>query len=152
MIPAKVINLECSDKKTMLNLTKAIYSQFSGSALSTAIGGRLFKGQAPEGADYPYIVYQVVTNTPDHDFSNDYENTIVQFSIFSITSSTVEIENCYTDLKALYDEQDFSITGSDLVWMRRSNANFVVEDHVTPTGTQRVWVYHVDFSILTSLN
>ena len=136
----------------MLNLTTAIYGRLSGSALAARIGNRMFKGQAPEGTDYPYVVYQVVTNVPDHDFSNDYENTIVQFSIFSSASGTTEVENCYTDLKTLYDEQDFSVTGSDLVWMRRSNANFIVEDHTTSTGTQRVWAWHIEFQVLTSLN
>lgn len=136
----------------MLNLTTALYGRLSGSALADHIGNRMFKGQAPDGAVYPYIVYFVVTNTPDHTFSEDFENTIIQFSLFSSESGTTEIENMYADLKTLYDEKTFSITGSTLVWMRRSNANFIVEDHVTTAGTQRVWAYHVEFEVLTSLN
>ncbi len=136
----------------MLNLTTAIYGRLAGSALSAHISNRLYKGQAPAGAEYPYAVFMVVTDTPDHTFSEDFENVIVQFSLFSITSGTTEIENCYTDLKTLYDEKPFTVTGSTLVWMRRGTTVFQVEDHTTPTGTQRVWAYHCDFEILTSLD
>ena len=136
----------------MLNLTTAIYGRLAGSALSARIADRLYKGQAPAGATYPYAVFLVVTDTPDHDFSNDFEDVIVQFSLFSITSGTTEIENMFTDLKTLYDEVPFSVTGSTLIWMRRGTTVFQVEDHITPTGTQRVWAYHVDFEVLTSLD
>jgi len=136
----------------MKNLTTAIYGQLAGSAFATDIGSRLYKGQAPEGATYPYCVFLVVTDTPDHDFSNDFEDVIVQFSLFSITSGTTEIEGMFTDLKTLYDEKSFSIIGSTLIWMRRGTTVFQVEDHITPTGTQRVWAYHCDFEILTSLD
>ena len=136
----------------MKNLTTAIYGRLSGSALAARINSRMFKGQALEGTDYPYIVYMVVTDTPDHTFTEDFEDVLVQFSLFSITSGTTEVENMYTDLKTLYDEKSFNVTGSTLVWMRRSNANFIVEDHTTPTGTQKVWAWHVDFEVLTSLD
>ena len=136
----------------MLNLSKAIWGELSGSALSAHIANRMYKGQAPEGTDYPYAVYLIVTDTPEHTFTEDYENVIVQFSLFSTSSGTTEVENMYTDLKTLYDEKSFSITGSTLIWMRRTNAAFIVEDHTTPSGTQRVWAYHVDFEVLTSLD
>jgi len=136
----------------MLNLTKAIWGQLSGSALSAHISNRLFKGEAPEGTEYPYAVYKVVTDTPDHTFTEDYENVIVQFSLFSVLSSTTELENMFTDLITLYDEKSFAVIGSTLVWMRRSTASFQPEEHTTSSGTHRVWAYHVDFEVLTSLD
>ena len=136
----------------MLNLSKAIWGELSGSALSAHIASRLYKGQAPEGTDYPYAVYLIVTATPEHTFTEDYENVIVQFSLFSTASGTTEIENCYTDLKTLYDEKSFSITGSILIFMRRTKAGFIADDYTTPSGTQRVWHYAVDIEVLTSLD
>lgn len=133
----------------MLNLTTAIYSKLSGSSLETAIGGRMFKGRASEGADYPFIVFFVVTNRPEKTFSENYEDVIIQFSLFSSTSGTTEIENMYTHLKALYDECVLSITGATLIWMKRDNAVFLVEDHTTPSGTAQVYAYHIDYSITT---
>ncbi len=112
----------------------------------------MYKSQAPENTEFPYAVYRVVTNTPERTFSEDYENTTIQFSLFSIASGTTEIEGMFTNLKTLYDEQSFSITGSTLIWMRRATTVFNVEDHITPNGTQRVWAYHVDFEIMTSLD
>jgi len=135
------------------NLTTAIWSKLSGSALSGHISNRLFKGQAPDGAEYPYAVYFVVTNTPERTFSEDFRNPTVQFSLFSSTSGSTEVENMETDLEALYDEQPMTITGATLVWMRLVNSTGAnKEDHITPSGTQSVWVIHADFEILMSLD
>jgi len=131
------------------NLTTAIYGQLAGSAFATDINSRMFKGQAPEGTTYPYAVYMVVTDVPDHTFSEDFEDVIVQFSLFSSASGTEQIEDMYADLLTLYDENDFSIEEEDLIWMRESNTAFLVEDHTTPTGTQRIWAYHVSFDVKT---
>lgn len=136
----------------MKNLTTAIYSKASGSSFMTALGSRLYKGRAPQGTTYPFAVFFVVSNTPQKTFSEDYENVIVQFSLFSSVSGTTEIENLYTYLKVLYDECSLTITGATLVWMKRNNAVFLVEDHTTPTGTAQVFAYHVDYSILESLD
>ena len=99
----------------------------------------------------------VVSNTPDYTFSEDYENVIIQFSLFSSTSGTTEIENMYMHLKALYDECALTITGATLIWMKRDHAAFLAEDHTIPSGspqagTARVWAYHVSFEIKTSLD
>lgn len=48
----------------MINLTTAIYSKFSGSALSTDVGGRMFKLEAPQDTEMPYVVFFVVSNVP----------------------------------------------------------------------------------------
>ena len=133
----------------MKNLTAALYLKKAGSDFSSDIGGRLYKGQARAGATYPYAVVMVVTNVPDKTFTEDYEDVTVQFSLFSSASGTTEVENMYTHLKALYDECSLTITGSTLIWMQRSNAAFIVEDHTTVSGTQRVWAWHVDYDIKT---
>lgn len=136
----------------MKNLTTAIFGKFSGSLLETDIGGRLFKGRAPDGAAYPYAVFLLVSDVPEKTFSEDFENVLVQFSLFSSASSSGEVEDMFTHLKTLYDEQPMTITGSTLVWMKRVNATLTVEDHTTPDGTVEVWAYHVDYEIKTSLN
>ena len=136
----------------MKALTTAIYALFSTSTLASLIGGRLYKGQAPEGAEFPYATYGVISIVPERTFCEHYENVMVQFDLFSITSSSSEVEDLYSALDALYDECSLSITGSTLVWMRRVNAILMIEDNTTPAGTQKVWAYHVDFEVFTSLN
>ena len=135
----------------MKNLTTAIFSKLAGSLLYTDIGGRLFKGRAPEGTVYPYAVFFLVSDMPDKTFTEDYEDCIIQFSLFSEASSSGEIEDMFTHLKTLYDEKPMTIKGSTLVWMKRQNASLMMEEHTTPNGTVDVWHYAVDFNVLLSL-
>ena len=136
----------------MLNLTTAIYGKIAGSAFSTAIGGRLRKGQAEDGIEFPYSVYFVVSGSPDNAFQMHYEDVTVQFSLFSSASGSTEIEGMFTNLKALYDDCILSPTSETVIYMKRVNytgAN--KEDHITPTGTQSVWAYHVDYNIFVKV-
>ena len=135
----------------MKELSQAIYSKLSGSALAAHIGNRLFKGRAPESAEYPYIVYMIVSNAPNKTFNTSYEETLFQFSLFSATSGSTEVEDMYEDLIALYDECSMTITNQTLIWMRRENATLMIEDHTTPAGTVQVWHYAVDYAIDTKV-
>ena len=132
-------------------LSQAIFGKLSGSALSAHIGTRLYKGRAPENAEYPYIVYMIVANRPDKTFNTNYEETLLQFSLFSAASGSTEVEDMYEDLIALYDECSMTITSQTLIWMRRENATLIVEDHTTPAGTVQVWHYAVDYLIDTKV-
>ena len=134
----------------MLNLSTAIYGKLSGSALADHIGTRLYKGRAPENATYPYIVFMIVSNVPEKTFSENFEITTIQFSIFSSTSGSTEAENIYTDLKTLYDECAMTVTSSTwFYWMKRLNATLMVEDHTVKAGTIQIWHYAVDYEIMT---
>ena len=138
----------------MKELTKAIFSKLSGSSLETAISGRLFKGRAPQGTDYPYIVFFVVSDIPQSTYTENFEDVIIQFSLFSSASSSSEIEDLFIYLKALYDECAMTIASSTLIWMKRENATLMVEDHtVPPPGSMiQVWHYAVDYMVKTQLS
>lgn len=133
----------------MKALSTAIYGKLSGSLLDTDIGGRLYKGAAPDGAEFPYAVYGLVSDIPDVAFSLHGEEARFQFDLFSSASSSGEVEDMYTHLKALYDDCALTITNQTHIWMRRELAFLSVEDYTTPAGTQKVWAYHVDYLILT---
>jgi hypothetical protein len=133
-------------------LTTALFAKCTvGSALHTSIGGRLYKGRGPDGATYPYAVYLLVSDVPDPTFAEQLEEVLVQFSLFSKASSSGEVEDCFTNLKALYDDCSLTISGETLLWMRRRNATLMVEDHTTPDGTVAVWHYAVEYSIMTQV-
>ena len=136
----------------MLNLKKAIYSKLTGSLLTADIGGRFYDTQAPEGAEYPYVVYMIVSDVPDKTFTEDFEDVVIQFSLFSSASGSTEVEKMFTDLKTLYDECSMTITGSTLLRMKRTIATLMVEDHTTPSGTVEVWHYAVDYEVLLETN
>ena len=116
------------------------------------IGGRLYEGQATEGAEYPYAVMMLIADTPEKTFTEDFENVLIQFSLFSTAFSATEVHDMFTHLKTLFDECALTITGSTLVWMKRVNATLMVDEITTLPGTQKVWHYAVDFEIKTSLS
>ena len=134
----------------MLNLTTAIYGKLSGSALEAHIGNRMFKGRAPEGTEFPYIVYEVVADVPIKTFTEEFEDITIQFSLFSSKFGTTEVENMFTDLKALYDE--CAMTVADTIWfhwMKRQNASLAADIVTAPSGAISIWHYIVDYDILT---
>lgn len=136
----------------MKALTTAIYNKKSGSSLDSLLGGRFFKGRSPGGAQYPYLVFMMVSNTPEDTFTEKIENALIQFSIFSSASGTTEIEDIYSALCTLYDDCSLSITGEQLLSMRRISSALIPEDHSTPSGTQAVWHYAVDYDVLIKRN
>ena len=136
----------------MLNLLTSIYGKFSGSALSTSLGGRIYLDQAPDGCEYPYCVYFVVSGVPSRTFTEHYTETLIQFSLFSASSSATEITGMYADLKSLFDECSMTITGSTLVSMKEQNLTTMMEQITVADGTQNVRHWAVDFEVITSLS
>ena len=120
--------------------------------LDTDIGGRLFKGKAPEGTIYPYVVFFLVSDIPANTFTESLEDIMIQFSLFSSLPSSGEIEDMFTHLKTLYDNCSLNITGSALLYMVRQNAMLMTEEHITLSGTMDVLHYAVDFSLMTTVN
>lgn len=135
----------------MKDLTTAIYSKATGSSFLNAVSSRFYKGRAPEGADYPYAVYMLVSGYPDDVFNGDYENVLFQFSLFSTASGSTEIEDIFTYLTDLYDDCDLTISNETLIYMRRENYSMFMDEHTTPKGTIQVWAYHIDYRILVEV-
>lgn len=119
------------------------------SALSSDVGGRVFLDQAPEGCEFPYIVFFVVSDAPENAFAKDGERILVQFSLFSASLGAAEITYMYADLKALFDDCAMTITSNTLVWCRRMNLTTMVEDITTANGMQAVKHWAVDYEITT---
>jgi len=131
----------------MKNLTKALYTKATGSAFLTSVGGRFYENEAPEGAEFPYCCYLVVSDVKDWQFTERFRDILLQISIFSTASSSGEIKDIYTALLSLYDETTFSITGNRLLWFWRDNLTTMRDEVTTPAGTLGVWHYAVDFSV-----
>jgi hypothetical protein len=129
----------------MDELIKAIITKFSGSTISSDVNGRVFLDRAPDGCEFPYIVFFVVSSVPDWQFSERFEDTLIQFSLFSSSESAVEITTMLKDLKSLFDDCSLTITGDTLIWFRRQNITTMVEEITTATGTQTIKHYAVDY-------
>ena len=135
----------------MNNILTAVYGQFSGSSLSSDVGGRMYLDAAPDGTQFPYIVYFIISAYPDNTFSEHFTDSLIQFSLFSASPGATEITTMYKDLISLYDDKTFSITANTLVWMREDNVATMVEDTVVRDASVRVKHWAVDFELKTSL-
>jgi len=122
----------------------------SGSALSTDVGGRIFMDQAPEGCEFPYVVVLIVSSVSEQTFTDQMEDSYLQFSLFSASDGMTEITTMYADLKTLLDDCTFAITSNTLIWFKRQNLVTMMEDITTPSGTATVRHWAVDYSILTA--
>ena len=136
----------------MNNILTAIYGKFTGSALLSDVGGRIYLDRAPDNCEFPYVVYSIVSAVPEKTFTEHYTNTLIQFSLFSSSSGATEITTMYNDLKTLFDECSLTITSNTLVWCKEQNLTTMTDDITTPTGTQTVKAWHIDFEVLTSLS
>lgn len=131
----------------MINLLTALSTKLVDSNLYNTCSGRIYLDQA-DSPDYPRVVYSIVSAVPNRTFSETYKDVLVQFSLFSMRSSGMTVmTTMYSDLISLLDEQSLDISGDTLVLMKEENLVTTTETVTTPTGSQGVIVWHVDFSI-----
>jgi hypothetical protein len=139
----------------MIDLLEGIMDHFSGSDLAELVGDRLFEGEAPPGAEFPYMTFFIVGASPDKTFSEEFIDTMIQFDIFSAATGVTEIGDIYKELKALFDEQEFTIAGSALIWMKLVNLATFREEITTgnqppaTAGQTSVRQWSIDFEIKT---
>jgi len=134
----------------MNNLLASIMTKVSGSALSTDVGGRIYLDEAPDGCEMPYCVFFIISDVPDNTFTENIEDILIQFSLFSASQGATEITTMYTDLKALFDDCYLTITSNNHIYMMRQNLTTMVEDITTVNGERRVKHWAVDYGILLS--
>jgi hypothetical protein len=137
------------------NLLTAIYNKTLNTNLSSYVGGRIYLDRAIAGAQFPYVVYFIVSGVPDKTFTEDYEEILIQFSLFSTLRSATEITTMYKHLTDLFDECELTIppTGQKtdtLVWMKRENLTAMIEDVTVNNAMESVRHWAVEYEILTS--
>lgn len=135
-------NLSEAIKGVFIALTAGVHNDFYND-----VQGQLFKGRAPPGTQYPYAVFALITVVPFRTFSERFENSLIQFSLFSSTSSSSEVEDMFTHLKTLFDDAEFDIAQNVLVWCRYESATLIPDIYTTTEGTIDIWHYAVDFEV-----
>lgn len=131
----------------MDELFKAIISKLSGSALSADVSGRIYLDMVPEKPTFPYVVFFVVSSAPDDTFQEQMDDVLIQFSLFSESTSPAEIADMFEDCRTLFDNCTLSITGSTFVRMGRGRLTTMVEAMETSAGVQRVKHWAVEYDI-----
>jgi hypothetical protein len=85
-----------------------------------------------------------VSNDYDHQFSEDYEDFLIQFNIFADDSSASNIGTYFENLKTLYDWARPDVTNYTVIRMQREFAQLAKDDDV--------WQYTVQYRVLLEKN
>lgn len=125
----------------MTDLFIAIMNRYVEEAitLSDSLTG-LYNTEAPQDAVFPYGVFSLISDVPDWTFSENFENCLLQFNLFSSKSSPVEICALFTLLKTAFDFLELTIANYKTVSMIRENA--------IPTRVENIWQYNVTYRVL----
>ena len=131
----------------MNSLFTAIWDQFSattGSGFYNDVSGRMYLNKAPQGGTFPYCVYFSASDLDDVDFSDEREEFLIQFNIFSQNNSSTEAGNLLDSLKTMFDTCNLNVTGwNHLKFWRES---------VTPNNdfsqVPPIQGYSVDYDVL----
>ena len=100
-------------------LFTGLYNKYlSNASLKAAITGMYFT-EAIQTAILPYIVYFEISNVPDWTYTEDMENFLIQFSIYSSDSSSVDILSIFEKLKTCYDWKILTVAGWNSIYMKR---------------------------------
>ena len=122
----------------MTDLFAAILTRYAAVPLSSSLTG-LWNTLAPQDAVFPYGVFALISDTPEWTFSENSENILLQFNLFSDTSDPVQICALYELLKTAFDFLELSITNYETVSMIRENAILTRDGY---------WQYNVTYRII----
>ncbi len=92
---------------------KAIFNKYNtstGHGAYTSVSGRFYHNVAPQGATFPYVVYFEVTDVDDLNFSEELEDFLIQFNIFSQKNSALEAGQIFENFKSLFDNCSLTVT------------------------------------------
>jgi hypothetical protein len=118
-------------------------------AFYTDIGGRLYDSYDQGKSTTPCAVYQQISARQADTFTETMDEILLQFTIFSTNSSSSEIRTAMVDLKALFDNCTFAVTGATIVeFTRLGEGSLIPESRTTVEGLQREWSYDVEYNIL----
>jgi len=94
-------------------LFAGIYNQFAattGSGFYNEVSGRMYHNVAPQAATFPYAVYFSVSDVDDLDFTDEREDFLIQFNIFSQNNSALEAGTLLESLKTMFDNCNLMVT------------------------------------------
>lgn len=130
----------------MKEIAQGIYGKFTETtgglhnALYLGLDGRLYHTQADQTTVFPFAVFTFISQGTEYTFTDEFENLVVQFSLFSLQKSSLEIEILRAKLTALYDWSSLTVSGYTHLYMRRINSRLMKDD-------RPAWHYSIDYRI-----
>jgi len=64
-------------------LFAAIITHYTTDPLAASDLTGMYNTEAPQDAVFPYAVFSLISDVPEWTFSEDFENVLIQFNIFS---------------------------------------------------------------------
>ena len=121
---------------------KSFFSANSTHAFYTGIGGRLYFRRAPQKVTFPYVVFFMVTGSPDYYFdgSPTLQSLSYQFSVFTKGGSAEDAETISKNLMALFDAAAITVTGWTVTSWKR-----VLDAPSPPDEVDGIVVYQNNF-------
>lgn len=107
----------------MKTIADAIYSLFIAqvnsqySTFHTAIGGRMYYVKAPQNVGFPYVVFNIISDTPNYYFTETMVDTRIQFDL--VAKSVTEIEDITTKLELALNWKKLTISGQNPLAFKR---------------------------------
>ena len=132
-------------------LFTAIFTRYNDAtaesiALRAALTNKLHFYEPPQGTEFPYGIFFLVSNVPNDAFVEEFENATIQFSLFSSRETADdpadEICDLYEKLDDVYNKCALEgLVGYTLVSMLRETSSLLpLEDGV--------YQYNVDYRVL----
>jgi len=78
----------------------------------------MYTRYAPQNTPFPFAVFRIVSGIGDWNFTHDFDEVDVQFSLFSQSTSESEIGTLLTKLRSLYDDVELTVAGYTNLFMQ----------------------------------
>ena len=132
----------------MKTLIAGIMAKTTGSALSTAVGGRIYRKDAPARTTYPYVVFNLPITGQQDTFSHDIDDSTLQFDIYHNSASGSAMATIHDLLRTLFDDAVLAVTGYTNVMTVYQNTVQQSTEVTTPGGAEIVEHWAVNYEVI----
>ena len=108
-------------------LNTGIYNKLNVSSITSLVSG-VYHYKAPQGTDYPYVCYWVVSDIADDYFGEWKNNILLQIDIYSDSNSAKEVGDIAEEVSAVMDETSITVTGYSVYFCSRGNVRLLYQD------------------------
>lgn len=125
----------------MKALFDALMTKATGSTFLTASTGGLHREFAPQSKAMPYTVMHLVSGNPEDTFTERGESFLVQFNVYTDTTTATTLDDIADKLRTLYDWCTLTITGYRFIAMGRVFQTSYWNDEL------KNWTYVIQYRI-----
>jgi len=100
-------------------LFTGLWNKYNSNAALKAVVSGMYLTEAPQTATMPYITYHLISNIADWTYTEDMENSLIQFSVFDNNNSSTTILDIFEKLKTCYDWKALTVVGYNFIYLKR---------------------------------